>query len=59
MGGEIEIPTKHGGYKVGEYIHGLPQLEARNVTAGPTSPLRQLPPAWQNPPYGSRNDKAG
>jgi hypothetical protein len=29
MVGEIEIPTKHGGYKVGEYIHGLAQLEAQ------------------------------
>jgi hypothetical protein len=27
--GEIEIPTKHGGYKAGEYIRGLAQLEAQ------------------------------
>jgi hypothetical protein len=29
MVGEIEIPTKHGGYKAGEYIRGLAQLEAQ------------------------------
>lgn len=27
--GEIEVPTKHGGYKAGEYIRGLAQLEAQ------------------------------
>jgi hypothetical protein len=26
---ELEIPTKHGGYKAGEYIRGLAQLEAQ------------------------------
>jgi hypothetical protein len=29
MVGEIEIPTKHGGYKAGEYIRGPAQLEAQ------------------------------
>jgi hypothetical protein len=29
MVGEIEIPTKHGGYKADEYIRGLAQLEAQ------------------------------
>jgi hypothetical protein len=29
MVGEIEIPTKHGGYKAGEHIRGLAQLEAQ------------------------------
>jgi hypothetical protein len=29
MVGEIEIPTKHGGYKAGEYIRGLAQQEAQ------------------------------
>jgi hypothetical protein len=29
MVGEIEISTKHGGYKAGEYIRGLAQLEAQ------------------------------
>jgi len=27
--GKIEVPTKHGGYKAGEYIRGLAQLEAQ------------------------------
>jgi hypothetical protein len=29
MVGEIEIPTKHGEYKAGEYIRGLAHLEAQ------------------------------
>jgi hypothetical protein len=29
MVGEVEIPTKHGDYKAGEYIRGLAQLEAQ------------------------------
>lgn len=29
MIGEVEIPTKYGGYKAGEYIRGLAQLEAQ------------------------------
>jgi hypothetical protein len=29
MIGEIQIPTKHGGYKAGEYIRGVAQLEAQ------------------------------
>ena len=29
MIGEVEIPTKYGGYKTGEYIRGLAQLEAQ------------------------------
>jgi hypothetical protein len=38
MVGEIELSTKPGGYKADEYIHGLAQLGARKVIAGPTSP---------------------
>jgi len=31
MVGEVEIPTKHGGSKAGEYIPGLATIEARST----------------------------
>jgi hypothetical protein len=57
MVGEIEIPTKHGGYKAGEYIRGLPQLEHRNVIPARTSPPKPLLLVLPNAPYGWPNGK--
>jgi hypothetical protein len=57
MVGEIEIPTKHGGYKAGEYIRGLPQLEHRNVIPARTSPPKPLLLVLTNAPYGWPNGK--
>lgn len=55
---EIEIAAKHGDYKAGETSLASPSSKHRNLIAGPTSALWELPPASQNAPCGSRNDKA-
>jgi hypothetical protein len=56
MVGEIEIPTKHGGYKANT-SEALPSSKPRNVTAAPTSPPKQWQLASLSAKYGSPSDR--
>lgn len=57
MVGEIEIPTKHGGYKAGEYIRGLARLEAQERDRCANFATKQWPLASLSARYGSPSDR--
>ena len=57
MVGEIEIPTKYGGYKAGEYIRGLARLEAQERDRCANFATKQWPLASLSARYGSPSDR--